>query len=45
MTGNGILQLLLFFGLVLLLTKPMGGYMARVFAGERTFLSPALGPV
>jgi K+-transporting ATPase ATPase A chain len=45
MTGNGFLQLALFFGLILLLTKPMGSYMARVFAGERTFLSPVLAPV
>jgi potassium-transporting ATPase potassium-binding subunit len=45
MTANGVLQLLLFFGLVLLLTKPMGAYMARVFQGERSLLSPALRPV
>jgi K+-transporting ATPase ATPase A chain len=45
MTAAGILQLALFFGLILLLTKPMGGFMARVFAGERTFLTPVLGPV
>ena len=25
--------------------KPLGGYMTRVFAGERTFLSPVLRPV
>jgi len=29
---------------VLLLTRPMGAYMARVFAGERTLLSPVLRP-
>ena len=45
MTANGVLQLLLFFGLLLLLTKPMGAYMARVFHGERSLLSPALRPV
>ncbi len=45
MTANGILQLLLFFGLIVLLTKPMGAYMARVFQGERTPLSPVLRPV
>ncbi len=27
------------------MTKPLGIYMARVFAGERTLLSPVLGPV
>jgi K+-transporting ATPase ATPase A chain len=41
----GILQFLVFFVLVLLATKPMGAYMARVFAGERTTLSPILRPV
>jgi len=30
---------------IVLLVKPFGGYMTRVFTGERTFLSPALGPV
>jgi potassium-transporting ATPase potassium-binding subunit len=44
MTTNGILQLLLFFLLILLLTKPMGAYMARVFQGERTLLTPVLRP-
>jgi potassium-transporting ATPase potassium-binding subunit len=45
MTANGVLQLLLFFGLVLLLTKPIGAYMARVFEGKRTLLHPVLRPV
>src|SRR5262245_54041565 len=45
MTANGIFQMALFFGLILLVTKPLGIYMARVFAGERTFLSPVLAPV
>lgn len=45
MTPIGILQLALFFGLVLLLTKPMGIYMARVFQGERTLLTPILRPI
>jgi K+-transporting ATPase ATPase A chain len=45
MTSNGILQLALFFGVILLLTKPLGAYMARVFQGERTFLSPVLRPI
>lgn len=43
MTINGTLQILVFFGLILLLTKPLGAYMARVFEGERTFLSPVFG--
>lgn len=45
MTFNGWLQILLFFGIVLLTTKPHGAYMARVFSGERTPLDPVLRPV
>jgi K+-transporting ATPase ATPase A chain len=45
MTPIGIFQMLLFFGLIILFTKPMGAYMARVFNGERTFLQPVLGPI
>jgi len=45
MTANGILQILLFFGLVLLAVRPLGVYMARVFSGERTFLDRIVGPV
>ena len=45
MTSSGILQVVVFFALVLLLTRPMGAYMARVFSGERTLLSPLLRPV
>ncbi len=43
MTLNGTLQILLFFGLILAITKPMGLFMAKVFEGERTFLTPVLG--
>ncbi len=39
MTVNGWLQILLFFALVLLVTKPLGVYMTHVFNGERNFLS------
>ena len=45
MTLNGWLQIALFCALIVLLTKPFGGYITRVFNGERTFLSPVLGPV
>ena len=34
MTGLAIVQLLLFFAILVLLTRPLGAYMARVFAGE-----------
>jgi len=45
MTANGWLQILFFLALVFLVTKPLGVYMARVFAGERTFLHPVLRPI
>jgi hypothetical protein len=45
MTGNGWLQIALFGVIVIVITKPFGGYMTRVFAGERTFLSPVLRPL
>ena len=45
MTFNGWLQIALYAVLVVLLTKPMGGYMTRVFAGERTLLRPVLRPI
>ena len=41
----GWLQALVFFALVLLVTRPLGSYMARVFEGERTMLSPVLAPI
>lgn len=45
MTINGWLQILFFFALILLVTKPLGAFMTRVFTGERNFLSPILAPV
>lgn len=45
MSVNGWLQVGLFFVAVLLVTKPLGVFMARVFEGERTFLDPAFRPV
>jgi K+-transporting ATPase ATPase A chain len=45
MTTTGVLQILLYFVLLLLITKPMGAFMARLFAGERTFVHPVLRPV
>src|SRR5580704_9557879 len=45
MTITGWLQIALFSAIVILITRPFGGYMTRVFAGERTFLTPVLRPV
>src|SRR6195256_3483474 len=42
MTSVGILQIALFFGLVLVCIKPLGAYMARIFEGRRTFMHPVL---
>src|SRR3989441_2512842 len=42
MTSTGILQIALFFGLVLICVKPLGAYMARLFTGQRTFMHPPL---
>ncbi|MBW4090087.1 MAG: potassium-transporting ATPase subunit KdpA [Proteobacteria bacterium] len=44
-TFNGWVQIGLFAVLVVLITKPIGGYMTRVFAGERTALSPVIRPL
>ena len=45
MTLNGWIQIAIYCAIVLALVKPFGWYMARVFNGERTFLSPVLRPV
>ncbi len=45
MTSIGWLQAIAFFAIILALTKPLGSYMARVFSGERTWLSPVLVPL
>ncbi|MCB4768232.1 potassium-transporting ATPase subunit KdpA [Ancylobacter sp. Lp-2] len=45
MTLVGWAQIAVLFLLVLVTVKPLGLYMARVFSGERTFLSPVLSPV
>ena len=45
MTLNGWIQILVYCGIVVLLVKPLGGYMYRVFKSERTFLSPVFGPI
>ena len=45
MTINGWIQIALYSAVVLALARPLGGYMTRVFTGERTVLSPVLRPV
>ena len=41
----GAIQLIVYLALLVVVTRLLGGYMARVFAGERNLLSPVLGPV
>jgi K+-transporting ATPase ATPase A chain len=45
MTLNGWLQILLFFAVIVLLTKPLGLFMVHVFNREKTFLDPVLRPI
>jgi potassium-transporting ATPase potassium-binding subunit len=45
MTAIGWIQIFLFCAILVALVKPLGWYMTRVFNGERTFLSPLLGPL
>jgi len=45
MTFNGWIQIAIYFALILVCVKPLGLYMARVFNGERTFLTPVFRPV
>jgi K+-transporting ATPase ATPase A chain len=44
-SAYGILQILVLVVLLVLLTRPLGAYMARVFADERTPLDPILRPI
>ena len=45
MTLNGWLQILVFLALIFAVTKPLGVFMTRVFAREKTFLDPVLRPI
>jgi K+-transporting ATPase ATPase A chain len=45
MTLLGIAQIVVFFLIVLALTKPVGAFMYRVFEGQRTFLYPVFRPI
>jgi K+-transporting ATPase ATPase A chain len=44
MTLIGIAQILIYFALVVVVTKPIGTFMFRIFEGHRTFLHPILRP-
>jgi potassium-transporting ATPase potassium-binding subunit len=45
MTGLGWLQIMLFFVILALITKPLGSYMARIYQGEKTWLDPLVRPI
>jgi K+-transporting ATPase ATPase A chain len=45
MTANGWIQIGLYCLAIIVCVKPLGLYMARLFEGERTFLSPVLRPI
>ncbi len=45
MTTIGWIQIAVIFALVLICVKPLGTFMADVFEGKRTLMSPVLAPV
>ena len=45
MTFNGWAQIVVFCSVIVLITRPLGGFLTRVFSGERNVLSPILRPV
>ena len=45
MTINGVLQISVYIVVLFLLVKPLGGYMARVYKGDRTVLDRFLRPI
>jgi K+-transporting ATPase ATPase A chain len=45
MLENALIQVGIFFALVTAISVPLGLYMARVFAGERTLLDPVMRPI
>ncbi len=45
MTTINFVEILVYLAIIVALTPLMGGYMKRVFSGERTFLDPVLRPI
>src|SRR5687768_6561359 len=45
MNTQGVMQIAIFMIVLAALVKPLGSYMARIYLGERTLLSPVLRPV
>jgi K+-transporting ATPase ATPase A chain len=44
-TGNGLFQIALYMGVLLLLVKPLGSYMANVYSGKHTLFHYVFGPI
>ncbi|MBF0519336.1 MAG: potassium-transporting ATPase subunit KdpA [Nitrospirae bacterium] len=45
MTGSGLFQIGLYFAVLVVLIKPLGSYMAKVYEGTPNLLTPILRPV
>jgi K+-transporting ATPase ATPase A chain len=45
MTSQGIMQIALYLGVLIIIVRPLGGYMAKVYEGGPNMLSRVLGPV
>lgn len=45
MSAQGIFQIVLYVIVLVALAKPLGAFMAKVYEGERTLLTPLLAPV
>ena len=45
MTAQGLLQIAVYILVLVALVKPLGAYMAAVYEGKRTFLSPLIAPL
>ena len=45
MISLGIAQIVVYFALILVLTKPIGTFLYHVFEGKKTFLHPVFRPL
>jgi K+-transporting ATPase ATPase A chain len=45
MTTNGVFQIAIYLTALIVLVKPLGAFMARVYQNERTFLDPVVNPL
>jgi K+-transporting ATPase ATPase A chain len=45
MTTNGVFQIAIYLTTLIVLVKPLGAFMARVYQNERTFLDPVVNPL